>query len=68
MEQEDIMQLNDAKRKSFNNGQKAAIKKAKEWLSKHAKEYVCVICDGNITSVTYEDENLINDFLKAMEE
>jgi len=33
MENEDIMCLDDAKRKSFNKGWKAAIKKAEEWLN-----------------------------------
>ena len=47
---------------------KQLIDKACRWLSKHAKEYVCMICDGSATSVTYEDENLIDDFRKAMED
>lgn len=68
MENEDVMRINDVKRRSFNKGWKAAVKKAEKWLSKHAKEYICVICDSNITSVTYEDENLIKNFRKAMEE
>lgn len=33
MEQEDVMRLNDAKRRSFENGWKAAIKKFEEWLN-----------------------------------
>lgn len=33
MEQEDVMRLNDAKRKSFNHGWKAAKKKTIEWLN-----------------------------------
>lgn len=33
MEQEDVMRFNDAKRKSFNNGWKAAAKATVEWLS-----------------------------------
>jgi len=33
MEKEDVMRINDAKRRSFNNGWKAAIKKAEEWLN-----------------------------------
>lgn len=48
------------------HGYQYAVEKACEWLLKHAKEYVCMICDGNTTSVTYEDENLINDFRKEM--
>ena len=27
------MRINDAKRRSFNNGWKAAVKKAEEWLN-----------------------------------
>jgi hypothetical protein len=41
MEKEDVMRINDAKRRSFNNGWKAAIKKAEEWLnSRKASENI----------------------------
>lgn len=33
MEKEDVMRINDAKRRSFNNSWKAAVKKAEEWLN-----------------------------------
>jgi hypothetical protein len=49
------------------HGYQYATDKIEKWLSKHAKKYVCVICDGNATSVTYEDENLIKDLRKAMQ-
>lgn len=44
------------------------IDKIEKWLAEHAKEYVCMICGDGITSVTYEDKNLINDLRKAMKE
>lgn len=41
MESENAMRLDDVKRKSFNKGWKAAVKKAEEWLnSRKASENI----------------------------
>lgn len=63
-----IKEIREAHYQGAEYGSQYTIKKICGWLLKHAKEYICVICDGSVTSVTYEDKNLIDDLRKTMEE
>jgi len=59
MENEDVMRINDIKHKSFNKGQKAAIKKTCEFFDS-------ISCCGLVEDI--EVKELVKKYKKFMEE